>query len=288
MPIAARHRAPRSIAAAGLALVIALAAAVPAPALAGDQLRTPKHPPKLRVFMEALATVESGGRYDARNKSSGAYGRYQIMPFNWPSWARTYLGDRRAKPTPANQDKVAAGRLSNLKHAYGEWNRVAYWWLTGGKGPRSTWSDYASRYVYKVMSGFRLRIASPDGGKAVNVIGDQSQAIEWRGTWTSARHEAYSGDHARTSKDPGARIKIRFTGRSIALQGPVGPTRGRAAGWVDGERVGVVDLRAGTFHPRRVLFEKQWRSVGTHKVELVVLGTKGGPHVTVDRIVLRR
>ena len=288
MPIAARHRAPRSLVAAGLALVVALAAAVPAPALAGDPLRTPKHPPRLRVFMEALATVESGGRYDARNRSSGAYGRYQIMPSNLPSWARTYLGDRRAKPTPANQDTVAAGRLSNLKHAYGEWNRVAYWWLTGGKGPRSTWSDYASRYVYKVMSGFRLRIASPDGGERVKVIGDQSEAIEWQGAWTSARHEAYSADRAHTSRDRGARVRIRFTGRSVAFHGPVGPTRGRAEVWVDGKRVGVVDLRAGTFHPRRVLFEKRWRSAGTHTVKLVVLGTKGGSHVTVDRIVVRR
>ena len=39
----------------------------------------------LRTFMEALATVESGGRYTARNPTSGAYGRYQIMPSNWPS-----------------------------------------------------------------------------------------------------------------------------------------------------------------------------------------------------------
>ena len=68
----------------------------------------------------------------------------------------------------------------------------------------------------------------------------------------------------------------------------MGPTRGRAAVWVDGERVGVVDLRAGSFHPRRVLFEKRWRSLATHKVELVVLGTKGRPHVAVDRVVIRR
>ena len=59
MPIAARHRAPRTLAAAGLALVVVLAGAVPAPAVAGEPLRTPRHPPKLRVFMEALATVDS-------------------------------------------------------------------------------------------------------------------------------------------------------------------------------------------------------------------------------------
>ena len=78
------------------------------------------------------------------------------MPSNWPSWARIYLGYSRAKPTPANQDKVAAGRLSNLRNAYGEWDRVRLLVADRGKGPRSTWSDYATRYVHKVMSGIRL------------------------------------------------------------------------------------------------------------------------------------
>ena len=288
MPIVARPRPPHALLAAGLAMVVALAAAVPPPAHAGDPLRTPKRPPGLRTFMEALATVESGGRYTARNPTSGAYGRYQIMPSNWPSWARIYLGDRNAKPTPANQDKVAAGRLSNLRNAYGAWDRVAYWWLTGKKGPRSTWSDYATRYVGKVMTGFRWRLATPDGGHAVNVLGDRSQAIEWDGSWTGARHRAYTGGHAHTSKQRGAALQVRFTGRSIALVGPMGPTRGRAAIYLDGRKVRVVDLRTGSYHARRVLFETRWRSRGMHKLELVVLGTKGRPNVTVDRIVVRR
>jgi hypothetical protein len=138
------------------------------------------------------------------------------------------------------------------------------------------------------MSGFRLRIASPDGRRPVNVLGDRSLAIQWQGGWSSARHRAYTGDHAHTSRDRGARVKVRFTGRSIAFVGPMGPTRGRAAVWIDGKRVGTADLRAGSFHPRRVLFEKRWRSRGTHKVELIVLGTRGRPHVTVDRVVIRR
>ena len=175
----------------------------------------------------------------------------------------------------------------NLRHAYGSWDRVAYWWLTGKKGPRATWSNYASRYVFKVMRGFRLRIATPDGGRPVNVLGDRSEAIKWTGRWISAEHPAYTGDHAHTSKDRGAKLKIVFTGRSIALVGPVGPTRGRAAVYVDGARIRVVDLRAGTFDPRHVLF-KPLAVTGTHKVELVVLGTKGRPHVAVDRIVIRR
>ena len=86
--------------------------------------------------MGGLAQQESGGRYDARNPSSGAYGKYQIMPFNWPSWSRRYLAPRRAPQSPGNQERVAAGRLTDLLPAYGSWDRTAYWWLTGKKGPR--------------------------------------------------------------------------------------------------------------------------------------------------------
>ena len=42
----------------------------------------------LDSFMRALAGQESGGSYEAVNRDSGAYGKYQIMPANWPSWSR--------------------------------------------------------------------------------------------------------------------------------------------------------------------------------------------------------
>ena len=64
--------------------------------------------------MYAMGQVESGGNYYARNASSGAYGKYQIMPSNWPSWALRYLGNASAKPTPANQEIVAAGKFRSL------------------------------------------------------------------------------------------------------------------------------------------------------------------------------
>ena len=82
-------------------------------------------------FMWAMAGQESGWDYYARNSASGAFGKYQIMPFNWPVWAELYVGDRRADQTPFNQEKVAYGKLRDLYRWLGSWKRVAYWWLTG-------------------------------------------------------------------------------------------------------------------------------------------------------------
>ena len=76
--------------------------------------------------MNAIGKVESGGDYTAQNASSGAYGKYQIMPSNWPAWARQYLGNAHAKPTPANQERVAAGKFRSL-----------YDWLGSGVASRT-------------------------------------------------------------------------------------------------------------------------------------------------------
>lgn len=100
-----------------------------------------------------LGCWESGGRYDLRNPVSGAYGKYQIMPANWTSWAKRYLGRGRAKPNAANQERVASAKLQALAAWLKRWDRVLYWWLTGATGrDRTRWSDTATRYVEGILS----------------------------------------------------------------------------------------------------------------------------------------
>lgn len=129
-----------------------------------------KYPPppagELARFMEALASVESGGRYNARNATSGARGRYQIMPANWPGWARRYLGDAAADPwLPANQDRVARGKLSDLYRWLGRWDRVAAWWLAGGTelatGDPARWPASVKSYVSSVLTRFGAATPPP-------------------------------------------------------------------------------------------------------------------------------
>ena len=69
-----------------------------------------KDPPGLARFLYALGRAKSDGDYTARNESSGAYGKYQIMPASWRAWAGRYLGEPNAKPSPANQEIVATAR----------------------------------------------------------------------------------------------------------------------------------------------------------------------------------
>jgi hypothetical protein len=290
MPIGSRSRPPRRPRAtprplvAALALLLALGG-VAAPGRAADPVRRPAPPPGLSEFMGALAVIESGGRYDARNPQSGAYGKYQIMPFNWPSWSRTYLG-ARAPQTPRNQERVAAGRLSDLFGRFGSWDRTAYWWLTGKRGPRYTWSRPATRYVDNVMSGFRLRRNTPAPGQ-LRRLDDAGDTVRYAGAWKTATHRRYAGGGVHFATKAGAAFGVRFGGRGIRIEGPVGPTRGRAALYVDGRRVGVVDLKAGRFRPRATIVSLSWKHRGQHWVELRVIATSWRPTVAVDRVVIR-
>jgi hypothetical protein len=280
----------RSGSLARLVLVIAAVTLVVAvPARAANPSTKPVHvppPPGLAEFMGGLAQIESGGRYDVRNKVSGAFGKYQIMPFNWPSWAGRYLGSRKAKPTPANQERVAAGRLSELYLGLGSWDRTAYWWLTGKHGPRETWSKYASHYVDGVMLGYRVRSATPPPGGSKR-LDDAGGIVRYAGDWKVARYRRYLDGAVHYAKAPGAAVGIRFVGRGIRIVGPKGPTRGRVAVYLDGRKVGVVELRTRAFHARATLVSLSWAKRGEHWVELRVVKTPGHRVVAVDSVTIR-
>lgn len=264
---------------ATLAAVLVLTLVAPAAAA--------KSPPGLQRFMNAIGKVESGGRYTARNATSGAYGKYQIMPSNWPSWADRYLGDARARQTAVNQDKVAAGKFTTLYRKYGEWRRVAYWWLTGSSRT-SGWSRYATRYVNKVMRNYELGAGGSGKPSGARHLSENDAAVTYSGTWSRARHRGYAGDAVRFATRPGATATVTFTGTKIAWYGPTGPTRGQAKVSIDGRFVKTVDLQRRGFSVRRALFTTGWKSAGSHTLTIEVVGTKGHPMVAIDEFVVSR
>jgi len=212
----------------------------------GAQAGAPGRRMQLR-FMWAMAGQESNWDYYARNASSGAFGKYQIMPFNWPVWAADYLGDAQADQTPFNQEKVAFGKIRNLYGWLGSWKRVAYWWLTGSSERNERrWSSYASGYVRSIM---RLRKRAPrDGGRMPR----RTSSIARRGDWRR------SASHQTLLLKPGGRA---WPKRGRLRDGGVVRVRGSRATskgvrWV---LVVTVDGRLGWL--------KQLRTVPAHRPE---------------------
>jgi len=104
-------------------------------------------------FLTGLACVESSGRFTALNERTGAYGKYQVTPRNWISWAGRYLGNPWAAPTPSNQQYVVTQRVGDLFEVHPNWRRVAHWWLTGNAaGVEQLWSPGSLRYVDRVIA----------------------------------------------------------------------------------------------------------------------------------------
>jgi hypothetical protein len=247
--------------------------------------------------MYAMGQVESRGNYYARNASSGAYGKYQIMPSNWPSWALRYLGSASAKPTRANQEIVAAGKFRSLYASLDSWRRVAYWWLTGSS-QATGWSTYATSYVSRVMTIYRSAAAAPEtpapAAKApapaaivvaksvTHRYSETSSKIGYRGTWRTAGFSGYAGKAAKYDTKAGATATFTFSGSKVVWYGPVGPTRGKARVLVDGTYLKTVDLYARSFTPRKAVFSKSWVSAGAHTLTIQVLGTAGHPYVAID------
>lgn len=268
-----------------MVLVLTLALAAPASTVAAD-------PPGLGRFMNAVAKVESGGRYTARNSSSGAYGKYQIMPSSWRAWAGRYLGDPNAARTAANQEKVAKAKIKGLYRWLGGWQRVAHWWLTGSSRTIG-WSSSAKAYVAKVMRYYRAGSSSGSSGSSTGTVtgkhfSETSGSIQYSGSWASAGHGGYAGGKVRYAKQAGASASFTFTGKRILWYGPVGPTRGQARVSIDGVYVKTVNLHRAGFRARALLYSTSWTTAGKHTLTIEVVGTKGRPLVAIDGFVVKR
>jgi Transglycosylase SLT domain len=117
-------------------------------------------------FINAIAGQESGGSYGAVNRSSGALGKYQIMPGNVPGWSQQVLGQRISPQqflqNPSLQEKVARGQLANYYNRYGPAGAAVAWYAGEGNARKyvanpSGWNrrqgNYpsVSQYVASIM-----------------------------------------------------------------------------------------------------------------------------------------
>lgn len=148
-----QNRDDQAAAQAGLAPIRAAMLGESAPASSGvlPSVEAPKTNPLLNVqpmqggdtlarSADAITGIESGGRYDAlgpvTKSGDRAYGRYQVMGANIPSWTEQYAG-RRMTPeefaaSPEAQDAVFKGEFGRLSQKYGPEGAARAWFAGEG------------------------------------------------------------------------------------------------------------------------------------------------------------
>lgn len=119
------------------------------------------------AFVRAIAGKESGGSYTARNRDSGAMGKYQIMPSNIEGpggWDMEILG-RNITPqqfmaNPALQDKIALGKLRQYYNKYGPRGAASAWY----SGDPNKWQNTSPQGGYPSIAAYVQDIIRRMGG----------------------------------------------------------------------------------------------------------------------------
>lgn len=143
------------------------------PVSAGPNVRPhePKPPkPKRKkasekaIFIWAEGQQESGGYYGAVNSSSGALGRWQVMPDNLPGWlARSGLPDMTPAQYLANhkaQDRLAWVILGGDYDRYGPRGAASVWY----SGQPDWHATYGNPPVYQYVADV-IAIMKEAGGR---------------------------------------------------------------------------------------------------------------------------
>lgn len=117
--------------------------------------------------MTRLGGQESSGNADITNVDSGAHGTYQILPDNWPSWAREAGLPANAPQTPENQYIVARHKIQQLYGQYGNWEDVAAVWYSGRPRDPNTLDAPQGGGKYPTIRQYITSLVGGAGGTAM-------------------------------------------------------------------------------------------------------------------------
>ena len=117
------------------------------------------------TFRNAISSQESGGNYSARNVSSGAMGKYQIMPGNLggknSGWDFEALGfdvtPQQFLSTPSLQEKIASYKLKEYYDRYGPAGAAVAWYAGPGAVKKSS-NSKKSQGAYPSIDAYKKSI----------------------------------------------------------------------------------------------------------------------------------
>lgn len=138
-------------------------------------------------YRDAIAAIESrgSGDYNAVNKTSGAVGRYQVMPQYVPQWTKEALGKPMTtdqfKASPSAQDAVFDKRFGGYLSKTGNPNDAASMWRTGQPlaSGGTAGAGYAKRFGENLKQGGDATPPNrPDGQRSAEAMPRHGETVD--------------------------------------------------------------------------------------------------------------
>lgn len=115
-------------------------------------------------FADAISGIESGGQYGLLGpvtKSDRAYGKFQVMGANIPSWTKQFYGEsltpQQFLNNPAAQDAVFQGKFGQYVQKYGPEGAARAWFAGEGgmnnPNARDVLGTTVAQYAQKFTNG---------------------------------------------------------------------------------------------------------------------------------------
>lgn len=230
------------------------------------------------AFINAIAGQESGGDYNAVNGRTGAAGKYQIMPENWPAWAEEAGIGSDAEMTPENQEIVARFKLGQYYDKYGARDAAIAWYggegainysdeaknRKQGNGNEPSINEYADSVMARMGAGVGrrdLRSMYADENDTAEVAVPEQRVIPARGFDTTIADEQAADSEQSTAYNEDEitrRIAERINENSSLTDEALDAIAGNRGAWTDG--VSGVEFNDGS---RRARTATVGRSAGT-------------------------
>lgn len=148
-------------------------------------------------------------------------------------------------------------------------------------------SGHTYRYRVQAEDGYGNRGTWATGPTLTPGLAQQNATgVAYTGTWTTATATVYSGGSVKYATALNAKATYTFTGRNVAIVTTKASTRGSFKVYVDGVYKATISLYRTTMLTRQLVYQFGWSASGSHKIQLVVLGTAGHPRVDLDAFVV--
>jgi hypothetical protein len=187
-------------------------------------------------------------------------GSVPVVPVRW-TWSVT---KPTTNPAAAAASSDAAARLA-VRTGTADWRTVSY------------------RASVRASDG---ALVTSRGTAQIKYRGER-RSVDYAKSWRTLRSAAAMGGSVRATTQRRAKVTTTVVGRSVGVLLQAGPSNGRVAVWVDGDRVAVVSMRAARTSVK-VAFSRTWAASGEHRITLVNLGSGPRGRLGFDGVVVAR